>query len=357
MPHRLILVIILFVGVIAGITHAAEQSKLTFDVYSGYFVSNKFEPDAPESFVVIDNQEQFDTIFGVAMVMGDKSHRLPKDAFKSNVVLTAIKRGKAVWEFDVQGVTETNGVVELRYKATSKSSDSATFACPLIVSIPKGKYKAVRFVENGKLVKAVNKKKTVSMSSEITNLATSLETYKTELGGGDYPPSDPAEQERHLRRAFPRYIGERKATFSGPDEALHFWLAGPDGEGWSADPMRPFANAATVPQRYGPFFEFDKDRLTGHVYKPFERSTDPLLYFRSTSFGTTCTVPSGTVVTAIKVDSEGKYAKPRSFQIHCPGVDGKFGSGGYLNDPTGYTKERLDDMGNFVDFTLEDHNK
>ena len=55
---------------------AADATKLSFDTYSGYFVSNKFEPNAAESFVVINDQEQFDKVFGVAMVMGDKSHRL-----------------------------------------------------------------------------------------------------------------------------------------------------------------------------------------------------------------------------------------------------------------------------------------
>ena len=118
---------------------AADPVKLPFDTYSGYFVSNKFEPDAAESFLVITDQGQFDKVFGVAMVMGDKSHRLPKDAFKSNIVLAAIKRGKAYWEFKVEAVTEANGVVELRYTTTEKKSDSATFACPLIVSIPKGR--------------------------------------------------------------------------------------------------------------------------------------------------------------------------------------------------------------------------
>jgi hypothetical protein len=43
-----------------------------------------------------------------------------------------------------------NTVVELRYKAMSKVNDTATFACPLIVSIPKGGYKAIQFVENGR---------------------------------------------------------------------------------------------------------------------------------------------------------------------------------------------------------------
>ncbi len=34
-------------------------------------------------------------------------------------------------------------------------SDTTIFACPLIVSIPKGKYTAIQFVENGKSVKKV----------------------------------------------------------------------------------------------------------------------------------------------------------------------------------------------------------
>ncbi len=51
----------------------------------------------------------------MAVVMQDKSHRLPKDAFKSLMVVAAIKRGNAVVEYKVDGVTEVDGVVELRY--------------------------------------------------------------------------------------------------------------------------------------------------------------------------------------------------------------------------------------------------
>jgi hypothetical protein len=136
-------------------TLATSTSPVPFDTYSGYFVSNKFEPDAAESFVIITDQDQFDKVFGVAMVMGDKSHRLPKDAFKSMVVLAVIKRGKAVWEFKVDGVVAMDGVVELGYTANAKESDSATFASPLIVSIPKGNCKAVEFVENKTSVKKI----------------------------------------------------------------------------------------------------------------------------------------------------------------------------------------------------------
>ncbi len=139
---------------------AAEKPKLPFDTYSGYFVSNTFEPDAAQSFVVILDQKQFNKVFGVAVVMNDKSHRLPKKAFQSQIVLAVVKRGSAHWQYKVEGVSVNQGVVELRYTTTSKASKSATFACPLIVSVPKGNYAAVAFTENGKPVKTLQFPKT-----------------------------------------------------------------------------------------------------------------------------------------------------------------------------------------------------
>jgi hypothetical protein len=92
-----------------GFSHL-DAGGLCFDMYSGYFVSNKFEPDAAESYVVLNDQDQFDKVFGVAFVMNDKSHRLPKDAFESLIIVAVIKRGNAFWEF------ETDVVHEQRYE-------------------------------------------------------------------------------------------------------------------------------------------------------------------------------------------------------------------------------------------------
>ena len=139
----------------SGRTTAGGATKLPFDTYSGYFVSNQYEPRRAASFVVMEDRKKFDKVFGVAVVMNDRSHRLPDDAFKANVVLAAIKRGQAYWEFRAERVSVRDGVVELGYTTTSEKSDSATFACPLIVSIPRGQYRAVRFMENGKLVREV----------------------------------------------------------------------------------------------------------------------------------------------------------------------------------------------------------
>src|SRR5512135_2613420 len=135
--NRFAIILLLAVCGLGQYAVAAEETKLAYDVYGGYFVSNKFEPDAAESYVVIHDQKQFDKVFGVAFVMGDKSHRLPKDAFKSLMVVAAIKRGAAFWEFKVEGVTEAKGVVEIRFTTRRTTIDTPTFAptfaYPLIV--------------------------------------------------------------------------------------------------------------------------------------------------------------------------------------------------------------------------------
>ena len=145
--------LLFILGLFMNTVLAETSTKLEFKTYSGYFVSNKFEPDAATSFVALDNQKQFDQVFGVAFVIGDKSPRLAPGALETELVLSAIRRGKAFCTYKVSSVTEEGGVLRLRYQMTSKKSDSASFSCPLIVSIPKGKYHAVEFHENDKLIK------------------------------------------------------------------------------------------------------------------------------------------------------------------------------------------------------------
>ena len=126
-------------------TQPATQ-PVAFDVHDSYFVSNKFQPDAPASFVVLKDQKAFDAVFGVGFVMGDNTHRLPANAFDKKMVVAAIHRGKAVWTYKVESVTEAASVLTIRYTETTKPSDSAELACPLIVSVPRGDYRHVEFV-------------------------------------------------------------------------------------------------------------------------------------------------------------------------------------------------------------------
>ena len=129
---------------------AGDKTAVPFETYTGYFVSNKFEPDAASSFVIIQDQAHFDRVFGTAFVMRDKARRLPPDVFKAHLIIAAIHRGNALCDFKVAEVALNDGAVELRYATAFQKSDTATFACPLIVAIPKGEYRAVQFVENGR---------------------------------------------------------------------------------------------------------------------------------------------------------------------------------------------------------------
>jgi hypothetical protein len=145
----------------AGLDAATEKAKargekLPFEVHSGYFESNKSGLKGEASYLVFTDPKAFEKVFGIGVVMGKKPKLLPADAFDSHFVIAVIKRGKAVWEYQVAKVTEDQGKVYVEYTATSKEGGgSATFASLLIVSLPKGRYSSVVFIENRKNVATV----------------------------------------------------------------------------------------------------------------------------------------------------------------------------------------------------------
>ncbi|MCX6878293.1 MAG: hypothetical protein NTW21_31445 [Verrucomicrobia bacterium] len=132
---------------------APPAKPVVFETHDGYFVSNKFEPQEPVSFVVLRDQESFGKVFGVAMVMGDKSHRLALNAFDKKLVVAAIHRGKAMVTYQVASMMAEAETLIVRYTTKSEPSDTAEFACPLILSLDKGNFNTVRFVENGRDIK------------------------------------------------------------------------------------------------------------------------------------------------------------------------------------------------------------
>jgi len=154
--HRLSLILTILAllpSTAAGAEPAARP--VAFDSHDGYFVSNRFEPEASTSFTVITDQAAFDKTFGVGRVMGDKSHRLPPAVFEKNMVVAAIHRGKAMVTYQVESMVAEGRTLIVRYTTKSEPSASAEFACPLILSLGKGDYTAVRFVENGRTAKEV----------------------------------------------------------------------------------------------------------------------------------------------------------------------------------------------------------
>jgi hypothetical protein len=133
-----------------------QAAEVAADTYDGYFVSNRFQPEAPASFVVARDQAAFDGVFHAGFVMGDTSHRLPDRAFDTRLVIAAVKRGAALWQYRLDGVTADAGVLTVRYTTHRQEvGGGATYACPLIVSAPKGDWHSVEFIEDGRLAATV----------------------------------------------------------------------------------------------------------------------------------------------------------------------------------------------------------
>jgi prepilin-type N-terminal cleavage/methylation domain-containing protein len=181
-----------------------------------------------------------------------------------------------------------------------------------------------------------------------------------------YPPDfhDPALARSTLKRMFPRCPEENYPDFTGqsPASALPFWLGGPDGNGFSANPMNPFDSNAS---RIGPFFEFDPGRLkiadnVRRYYPPrVPGMTAPYVYFRAEANGYEGQNPplppgEGGIARPYRDTRTNNWVNPRSYQILCAGLDGQFGAGQKFPSGEDYDAANRDDLTNFSgSMTLE----
>ena len=140
---------------LAGGVHAddkveAKGSKVEFDVHSGHFEKNNAGLKGDESFLAFTDRAGFDKIVGVGATM-TKQNFVPKDAFDKKMVVAVIHRGNAVWTYMVEKVTADGDTLYVQYEAKKGPEAANTkYASPLIVSVDKGKYTTVVFLENGK---------------------------------------------------------------------------------------------------------------------------------------------------------------------------------------------------------------
>jgi hypothetical protein len=140
---------------------AAQNSKaaeVKFERYTSYFEKNNSGLKGDASYLVLKKQRDFDKVFGAGATMGENSF-MPDGAFDSMIVAAAIKRGSKVRTYDNVQTEVENGKLYVRYSTYDMSAGNATFSSPLILAVPKGKYKKIIFVENGKEVKSLSVKK------------------------------------------------------------------------------------------------------------------------------------------------------------------------------------------------------
>lgn len=131
---------------------------VNFQKYDSYFEKNNSNLKGDVSYLVLRNQKDFDKVFGSAATMGENSF-LPDNVFDSMLVVATIKRGSSVRSYEVTQTSIENGRLYVRYNTVDKEQGSAKFSSPLILAVPKGNYKKILFVENGKEAKSISVKK------------------------------------------------------------------------------------------------------------------------------------------------------------------------------------------------------
>ena len=163
--------------------------------------------------------------------------------------------------------------------------------------------------------------------ADIYQFTQGLEEFSRQLG--DYPPDfhDAKSSEAFLRQTFPACPPENYPDLSNqsPALALYFWLAGPKGNGLSANPKNPFDSGS---RRIGPFCQFKSLQLREvngamHYF--------PLCNLRGGAW-TSISGAARTATTAIPASRPHPYRHSRdgtwinsdSYQIIFAGQDGDF---------------------------------
>ena len=135
-----------------------QQAAVDYHQYQSYFEKNNSHLKGRVSYLAITDQAQFDRIFGAAAT-GAGNDFLPEEAFKTRLVVAAIKRGNSIREYKIKQVVSSKGKLYVWYDTEDRAQDSASYSSPLIVAVDKGNYREVVFMENGKRAGSVRLKK------------------------------------------------------------------------------------------------------------------------------------------------------------------------------------------------------
>ncbi len=154
MLRRLVLALLL-----ASVAVAEDKKDPEFVVHSGHFEKNNSGLKDEPSLLLLKDADEFDKVFGTVPPVGlggggKKNNPVSKDMFEKDVVAAIIRRGNAITTYTEVSTKADGETLTVTFKSETGKASTATFASPLIVSVPKGKITKVVFVENGKELKA-----------------------------------------------------------------------------------------------------------------------------------------------------------------------------------------------------------
>jgi len=149
------IVITLVSAMLAAPVPATPEGKpVEFIRHLGHFEKNNSGLKGDVSQLVFGDAEAFGKVFApVPPLMGkgnNKPNPVKMDAFEKSIVVATITRASAVTTYSDVSTKVADGTLIVTYTATIGPPGTATFASPLILSVPKDGIKRVVFATNGK---------------------------------------------------------------------------------------------------------------------------------------------------------------------------------------------------------------
>jgi hypothetical protein len=132
-------------------TESVVEKNVNFTISSNHFVKNIYSGTTNPSYLIIRSYSSFDSLFGVAAVMGmDKSKLINEEKMKSGFVLSIIYQGNDIHKFDIEKVTLKNKQLQVYY-TSQVTEPNATWTCNCHVTtlIENCEFDSILLFENG----------------------------------------------------------------------------------------------------------------------------------------------------------------------------------------------------------------
>jgi len=124
------------------------NTKVAFERFEGnYFARKSGEAGSSETEFVFTSMKEFEKVFAPAAAMGGNKF-LPEDTFDKHVVLATVRYNGPQKYSDIS-VTAAADTIIFSYVSKPEPRGGATYNSYLLVVADQGRYRNVRFIENG----------------------------------------------------------------------------------------------------------------------------------------------------------------------------------------------------------------
>lgn len=133
-------------------TTGGEEKNVPYMISSNHFVKNTYKGQTNPSYLLIRSYHTFESLFGVASVMGmDKSKLITEDNMKNGFVLSVIYQGNNIHEFDIERITLKGSQLQVYYSSkVTQPNATWTCNCHVTVLVENCKFDSLMLYENGK---------------------------------------------------------------------------------------------------------------------------------------------------------------------------------------------------------------